>query len=303
MMTFEEFIRDYEPVPGAEDALYLMCSSFYGKKRFAQFAAQFPDLTVADLQQCIDEDIMKCVKSLTNAEGFKTYDYYFDLLCKHFGIDDNISKRAVLAWAELTGVYQYKRNDTEQEEEIACKFFREYIEELKNPSKGYYDFCDCLGLDPKDTVNLHRKMYLLADDVVFNACYRYSKNFTAKDVQDVYAELLDYFAAHAPNRNPTNVKYSRMYSFASAVGASVEALALVLNKSEEFIIQVLQFTELCLEKYEQKLEMAAISEATKEFDPLQYAKMRLKDLSKVDTDAIAKCKNAKECEALVSAYF
>lgn len=103
MMTFEEFIRDYEPVPGAEDALYLMCSCYDGEEKFAQFAAQFPDLTVADLQHCVDEDVMKCVKSLTNAEGFKTYNYYLDLLCKHFGIDDNISKRVVLAWAELTG--------------------------------------------------------------------------------------------------------------------------------------------------------------------------------------------------------
>lgn len=158
-------------------------------------------------------------------------------------------------------------------------------------------------MNSRDTVNSHREMYLLADDIVFSACYRYSKIFTAKDIQDTCTELLDYFAAHAPNRNSTNVKYSRMFSFASAVGASVEALALVLNTSEEFIIQVLQFTELCLEKYEQKLEMAVISEATKEFDPLQYAKMRLKDLSKLDTDAIAKCKDAKECEALVSKYF
>lgn len=302
-MTFDEFVRDYEPVPGADDALYLMCSCSDGKERFAQFAAQFSDLTIADLQQGVNEDVMKCAIELAGEEKFGTYNHYFDLLCKHFDFDDDlVSSTSVWAYAVLTGIHPYKRNDTEQSDMIVCKVFHEYVKELKNPSKGYYDFCDCFGLDPRDTVNSHRIMYLLSEDVVFSVCHQ-SRYITATDVQVVFSLLLEYFAAHAPNLNPTNRRYSSEYSAALTAGVSIEALAKTVSESEHWVIGVLQCPKLYSDEFVQGVHDAVISEATKEFDPWMYAKLRLKDLSKVDTAAVIKCKDVKECEALISKYF
>lgn len=302
MMTFEEFIRDYEPVPGADDALYLMCSCSDGEEKFAQFAAQFPNLTIVDLQQGADEDLMNCAIELAGEKEFGTYDHYFDLLCKHFGFDDYVSKIAVWAYAVLTGAYQYKRDDTEKTEKIACEFFHEYVEELKNPSKGYYDFCDCFELDPRDTVNSHRIMYLFSEDFVFSVCHQ-SRYVTATDVQVGFSRLLEYFASHAPNLNPTNKRYSSEYSAVLATEVSIEALAKTMSKVEYWVIGVLQCPKLYSDEFVQEVHDAVISEATKEFDPFQYAKLRLKDLSKVDMATVSKCNDAKECEALVSKYF